>query len=97
MAYTQFNGWNIIPMPAAPAPRSVSFAANDSVGQTQSPFTLQTQVQAWPGADWWEADVSLPPMSRANAADWIAWLMAMRGRANVCLFGDPLATQSQGS
>ena len=91
MAYTYpvFNGWPIVPMPRAPGPKQISFRQNDSVGMTQSPFTLQSQVQAWPGADWWEADVSLPPMSAADARAWIAFLAALRGKANVFQMGDP--------
>lgn len=95
--YTQFNGWNIIPMPSTPSLRQVNFTANDSVGQTQSPFTMSSQVQAWPGADWWEAEVSLPPMTRAKAAAWIAWLLALRGKANVFQLGDPLGVYPQGT
>lgn len=97
MPYTQFNGWNVIPLPGTPAPRQITLSANDSVGMTQSPFTMQSQVQAWPGADWWEAEVSLPPMPRLTAAAWVAWLLALRGRANVFQFGDPLGIYPQGA
>jgi hypothetical protein len=89
MAYKQFNGWNIVPMPAAPVPRQIDFGVFDSVGETQSPFTLWSQFQPWPGADWWTMNVSLPSMSQANANVWIAWLMELRGKTNVFQIGDP--------
>jgi len=89
-SYSTFQGWNIVPMPLSPAPRQIDFTAQDSVGMTQSPFTKQSQVQAWPGADWWELNVSLPPLTDQQARAWIAFLMALRGKANVFQIGDPL-------
>jgi hypothetical protein len=97
MAYTTFNGWNIIPMPATPAARQIDFTIHDSVGETQSPFTMQSQVQAWPGADWWELNVSLPAMKRPAANAWIAWLMELRGKLNVFSIGDPLGAHPLGA
>ncbi len=44
MSYTQFNGWNIIPMPAKPVARQIDFSMTDSVGQTTSPYTRQSQL-----------------------------------------------------
>jgi hypothetical protein len=70
---------------------------NDTVATVQSPFTLQTQTQTWPGADWWEAQVTLPPMPRSQAAAWIAWLAQLRGKQCVFLLGDSSATSPQGS
>jgi hypothetical protein len=70
---------------------------NDAVGITSSPFTMMAQVQRWPGADYWKAEVSLPQMSRANAAAWIAWLGALRGKANVFQLSDKFAKAPQGN
>jgi hypothetical protein len=97
MAYAEYNSWDIIPMPASPAPRGITLKMNDAVGVVQSPFTMQTQVQQWPGADFWEAEVTLPPMKRADAVKWIAWLMSLRGQANVFQLGDPLGKAARGT
>jgi hypothetical protein len=96
MSYSAYNGWDIIPVPASPAPQAVTLKMNDAVAVVQSPFTMQTQVQQWPGADFWEAEITLPPMKRKDATKWIAWLMALRGQANVFEIGDPLGKTPQG-
>jgi hypothetical protein len=96
MAYTQFNGWNIIPMPAKPAPRQIDFGMSDSIGETVSPFTRQSQVQQWMGADWWTLNVSMPSMKRPWASEWIAWLAELRGKYNVFQVGDPSGAKPQG-
>jgi hypothetical protein len=95
--YQQFNGWSIIPMPSSPAPKQIDFAATDAVGMTQSSFTGQSQIQQFPGADFWSWNVSLPAMSRRQACMWIAFLMAHRGKANVFQLGDPLGRLPMGS
>lgn len=89
MGYTTFNGWNIIPMPPKPAPRQIDFGISDSVGESVSPFTRQSQVQLFPGADWWTLNVSMPMMKRPWANEWIAWLAELRGKYNVFQIGDP--------
>ena len=92
-----FNGWNIISMPATPAaPASVEFTAEDTVAVSISPFTGQQQVQDW-GASFLEASVSLPALTHIQAQQWIAFLLALRGQANVFQLGDPLAVSPQGS
>ena len=91
-----FNGWNIVPMPTTPGFRSVEFAVSDTVAQVAQPFTQQSQFQAWPGGDWWEGTITLPKMSRVNAAQWLAFLMACKGMANTFLIGDPNAAVAQG-
>jgi hypothetical protein len=96
MSYSTFNGVNVIPMPSTPAPRQVTFTMTDTVGMNQSPFTGQQQVMAWPGADYWTAEVSLPPMTRSQAAAWQAFFAALRGKANVFQLGDPLGKASRG-
>lgn len=91
-----FNGWTIIPTPFSPGLRSVEFSIQDTVGQVTNPFTQQSQIQQWPGGDCWMATATLPPMTRSQAVQWIAFLMAMRGGANVSLIGDPTMKVPQG-
>jgi hypothetical protein len=76
-------------MPGCPAPRTVTFTQHDAVASTRASFTNLTQTQIWPGADWWEVDITLPPMNRAEAAPWIAFLAQLQGQANVFQIGDP--------
>jgi hypothetical protein len=109
MAYEMFNGWKIVPMPSSPKPSSIHFSMSDAVGETVSPFTRQTQEQEWPGGDYWELDIQLPPLTSRprsgsvyNAAwtqigTWRGWLAALHGKANVFSVGDPLATAPTGS
>ncbi len=92
-----FNGWEIITMPATPsAPATVEFTAQDTVAVSISPFTGQQQVQDWQ-ASWLEASVSMPALTHAQAQEWIAFLMAVRGQANVFQLGDPLAVSPRGT
>jgi hypothetical protein len=95
-----FNGSNIVAMPGGnfyQAGRTVSFSTTDSVAVTTSPFSLQSSYYTWAGADLWSAQVSLKPMTRVQAAPWIAFLMELRGRQNCFLLGDPLATAPRGT
>jgi hypothetical protein len=47
--------------------------ATNAVAYSRSPFTFAGQAFAYPG-QMWQADVSLPPMRRAAAEQWVAWL-----------------------
>jgi hypothetical protein len=92
-----FNGMNIIVMPGAPAaPSTIEYTAQDIVAVSISPFTGQQQVQDWQ-ASFMEASVSLPALTNGQAQAWIAFLMALRGQANVFQLGDPLARSPRGS
>jgi hypothetical protein len=92
-----FNGWNIIPMPTVhSAPATIEFTAQDTVAVSISPFTGQQQIQDWQ-ASYLEASISMPPLTHPQARDWIAFLMSLRGQANVFQFGDPLAASPRGS
>lgn len=95
MSYSTFNGWTIIPPPAAPGFRSVVLRMNDTVASTRSPFTAMEQVQLWPGADWWEVELELPPLLPMYAAPWQAWLAALQGKNSVFEIGDPSRTAPQ--
>jgi len=66
------------------------------VSASQSPFTLQTQVQGFAGQRW-QVEMSLPAMQRANAEQWITFLLSLNGRLGTFLFGDPAGKQPRGS
>lgn len=89
MSYATFNGWTIIPPPTTPGFRGVVLRMNDTVAETRSPFSGKSQIQQWPGADWWEAELELPPMLPCETADWQGWLGSLQGKGNVFQIGDP--------
>lgn len=76
--------------------RSINLRAVDVVGMGQSPFTLSLQVQQHQGQRW-EADVELPPMKRADAEAWIAFLLKLKGRYGTFLLRDPISGTPRGS
>jgi hypothetical protein len=84
-----------VSMPSSPALAQVRFTARSTVGVAVSPFTGQQQVYAHAG-QWWEAEVTLPPMTRAQAEPWIGFLMSLRGREGTFLMGDPLGIAVRG-
>ena len=92
-----FNGWTIVVPPASPAaPATLEFTLQDIVASVDNPFTGQRQFQDWQ-ASYLEASVSMPPLTRKQAPEWIAFLMSLRGSLNVFQIGDPLRTSPQGS
>lgn len=76
--------------------RSISIRARNVVAATASPFTGQQNLVRHQGA-WWEAEVSLPPMDRPDAEEWIGFLMSLKGRYGTFLLGDPAATSPRGT
>lgn len=89
MSYSTFNGWTIIPPPASPGFRSIVLRTNDKVAESQPSFIAKPQMYVWPGSDWWEADIGLPPLLPSDAGAWQAWLAALQGKANAFEIGDP--------
>lgn len=69
-------------------PRSV-------VGQTISPFTGGSQVQAHQG-QWWECDIVLRTLERADAEAWIAFFAQLNGREGTFLMGPPNGATPRG-
>lgn len=81
-------------------PASIGFAnlnirARTVVGVSASPFTGQQQIYKHQG-QWWEAEVSLPPMKRADAEQVIAFLLKMNGQYGTFLLGDKANTSTRG-
>ena len=83
-------------MPAAPAPKSIEFKAQEIVALSISPFTGQAQVQDWQ-AGYWQGSVTMPPMAFAAAQAWVAFLLQLRGQANVFQMGFPDGVRPRGS
>lgn len=92
-----YSGASIIALPNHPAPKSIELGMNDTNAMSRSPFTASTQVQAWPGADWWDATIALPQMAATDAAVWSAFLAECRGILNVFYLSDPTYTGPKGT
>lgn len=72
--------------PLAPVERSLVLSGRSVVAITQSPFTLSQQIQAF-GGEQWSFSMTLPPMARAEAEEWVAFLFKLKGRQGTFLLG----------
>jgi hypothetical protein len=75
--------------------REITIRAKTIVGFNSSPFTGQQQVYKHQG-QWWEAEMSFPPMRRENAEEVAAFLIKLNGRFGTFLMGDPVNTSPRG-
>lgn len=75
-------------LPSAPGFSRASFRMRNIVAASVSQFTGQEQFYKHAG-EWWEADLQLPPMKGARAAEWEAFLASLQGRRRCFLLGDP--------
>lgn len=87
---------SILTLPETPAFSSASFGLTSNIQTFENPLTGQSQVLERPGARW-QASYTLPPMTRAQAAQWQAFLLRLRGGA-VRFYGfDPDARRPRGT
>jgi hypothetical protein len=85
-----------IVFPTGVAIRDIRWHAISKVAQSESPFTGEQQVVAHEGT-WFEIEIQLPPMTRAQAEDFVGFLLAMRGRFGTFTLGDPDGGTPQGT
>lgn len=84
-----FNGFTIVTMPVLPtAPKSIEWGKSNKVGLTDSPFTGQQQIQDWNNS-WPEISLSYAAIPELYGPQWDAFMMALRGSANIFQFGNP--------
>jgi hypothetical protein len=83
-------------LPTVTIPTHVIFRAHSAVGASVSPFTAEQQLYVHQG-EWWEADFDLPPMERADAEEWVGFLLALNGQEGTFLMGDPANTSPRGA
>ncbi len=76
--------------------RRVTMKAESRVGASESPFTAQTQIQAFQGMRW-HSSIDLTPMKRVKAAAWVAFLVSLNGKEGTFLLFDPAAPTPQGT
>tara|TARA_R110000824_G_scaffold82503_3_gene206806 strand:+ start:9154 stop:9759 length:606 start_codon:yes stop_codon:yes gene_type:complete len=83
-------------MPSAPGFSSASFGLRSNTQTFTSPLTGKLQVIELTGARWY-ASYTLPPLTEAEAGEWIAFLTKLRGQANSFFAHDPARTTAQGT
>ena len=66
----------------------IEFRAINAVAESKSLFTFQSQIHLYEGQAW-EVDVTIPPVHKDLAEDWVAFLLALRGKSGTFLIGDP--------
>ena len=82
-------------LPTTTGLAKIRISANSIVGISMSPFTAKQQVYKYTG-QFWEAEISLPPMKRADAEYWISFLLKLNGSYGTFLLGDPNGTAPRG-
>lgn len=83
-------------LPTVSGIKSILLRTKNSVGISQSPFTFKQQVVSY-GGQAWEADISLPPMTRNDAEEWVSFLLKLKGFEGTFLLGDPSGATPRGS
>lgn len=84
-------------LPEFPGFRSITFRMQNIVGTNVSPFTAQQQTYEFQG-EWWEADVTYPPIAdRGIAEEIICMLAKLRGQSGTFLLGDPTCRYPRGT
>ncbi len=73
------TGIDLFQLPSSPGFRQIEWAPVDATVSNISPYTRQEQVQMWAGGEYWAGTLTLPTLSRADAAAWTAALLALRG------------------
>ncbi len=77
-----FNGRPVVTFPASPAASSVDPTLQSITSSVMSPFTGQQQLQSW-SAGWLEIDLTFPPMTPAQAAQFTGFLVTASGQTSV--------------
>ena len=83
-------------LPTAIGIANIELRAKNVVAISSSPFTYQQTSYSY-GGEMWEADISLPPMNRDSAEQWVSFLVSLRGQSGTFLLNDPIAKTPRGS
>lgn len=75
---------------------TVKFTLNRNIATSRSAFTNKQRLQEYDGV-FWSAEVTLPPMKRADALEWTTFLTRLQGTKNTFLLGDPSHTTNSGT
>lgn len=82
-------------LPSSAGIAEIKMTAENVTVMTRSPTSRVQQVLAYPGQQWM-ATVSMPPMDRDDAEEWVAFLMALKGSAGTFTMGDPTGVTARG-
>lgn len=82
--------------PLSPKPRAMDLRGRAVVAHGRSPFTGDGDVQVHAG-QWWEIEITLPPMDRAEAEAWNTFLLKLNGKEGTFLIGDRSSDTPRGS
>lgn len=74
---------------------SFRLGLRESIGRNESPYTFDEQIYDNMG-EMWELEVQLPNMLRADAEEFNAFLLKLRGRYGTFLLGDPNGATPRG-
>ena len=66
----------------------IELRANNVVAVSESPFTFVQQTVVHQGQRW-EASISIPPVRKDLAEEWVAFLLSLKGRRGTFYLGDP--------
>jgi hypothetical protein len=92
----EYNFGFPLSLPATPKPKKTTFRAVSVVSASVSPFTGQRQVYKHPG-EWWEVDITMPIMTRADAETWFGYMLSLQGSYGTFLIGDYDAVTPRGA
>ena len=74
----------------------ITLRARQTVATSESPFTYKQQIVQHTGQRW-EATITIPPVKRDLAEEWVAFILALKGQTGTFLLGDPLGTAPRGT
>ncbi len=83
-------------LPTSLGPSQIELRGTHATVISRSPFTYQSQVQAYTG-QLWSATVTIPPCPRSIAEDWITFLLSLKGSYGTFLLGDPNGKTPRGT
>ncbi len=83
-------------LPTATGITTQNWGLNRVVAVTESPFTFQQQIFEHEGSQW-RCTMTLPPMKKDKAAQWLAFFMSLRGRRGTFKLGDQDRKTIQGT
>lgn len=84
-----------ISRPSVAGIREIIWGRDEVRSVSESPFSLHRTVYQHTG-ERWRVQIGLPPMTRAQAMEWEAFLLLLNGGAGEMLFGDPSRASPRG-
>jgi hypothetical protein len=86
----------LLPFPTVTGLSSVSWDDENVVSDQPSEFTLQNEVQVYPGQLWRGVVRIRDLITREQAMPWVVFLKKLRGKSGTFFFGDPLGKVPRG-